>query len=788
MSCLYTNLIKLKMKKLVLILLLSTSNLVLFSQDLTQNIKGLIIDEDSKMPIVGATITIQNSNPLLGTASDIDGNFKIESVPVGRVTVQVSFIGYEPRTISNIDVNSGKEVYLEISLIEDVKTMEILEVEAYRNTETINDMSIISTKMVTVEETKRYAGSLNDPARMVASYAGVGTAGDGNNDIVVRGNSPKGILWRLEGVEIPNPNHFSDEGATGGPINALNSSMLANSDFSTGAFAPEYGNATSGVFDMKLRKGNSDKREYTFGIGAIGMEAALEGPFKNGGKASYLVNYRYSTLSILDATGIIDFGGIPKYQDGSFNINVPTKKLGTFTAFGLGGISHIAEEGGYNRGNDSVIYKERYNSFLGTAGITNTYLINNNSFLKTVASISTNGSGSEYEEKIIGLGLPENGEGQLQKITSRIASTYNRKFSAKTKMSTGLIYTSTAYDFFLEYEEEGAFFRPLDETGSADMVQGFVSLKHRFTEDITIIGGVHYLQFLYNNSNSIEPRLAVQWKTGDNQVLSLGYGKHSKLESMLDYTTKLKDQNGNTYNPNKNLDLPKANHYVLGYQILLTENLNMKAEVYYQQLYDVPVENNDSSFHSIINQSDWFAEADLVNDGEGRNYGLELTLERFFANNYYFLFTGSLYNSEYAAKDGVWRNTRFNGNYNFNFLTGKEFKVGKNKTLTANIKSSWLGANRFTPVDLEKSRLVGRTIRDESKVFETKAEDIFFINLGGSFKVNQKKTTHELKLEILNITNNQATSGEYYDVKTDKIESYSNQWELIPNLIYTVSF
>ena len=755
----------------------------LSAQELTQTIKGNIIDEDSNMPIIGATVVIQNSSPLLGGATDIDGHFKIEHVPVGRASLQISFLGYESKTIPNIEVNSGKEVYLEIPLVEDIKMLETVEISAFSDkTSTVNEMSLISAKTVTVEETKRYAGSLNDPARMVSSYAGVGTAGGGNNDIVVRGNSPKGILWRLEGVEIPNPNHFSDEGATGGPINALNSSMLANSDFSTGAFAPEYGNAMSGVFDMKLRKGNSDKREYSLGIGAIGTEATLEGPFQQGGKASYLVNYRYSTLSVLDAAGIIDFGGIPRYQDGSFNINVPTKNFGTFTVFGLGGISKIEEKGAYRSlEGDSIRYDEKYNSFVGVAGLTNTYLINNNSFIKTVASISTNGSGYEFDESIVeGNRSPEDEEGLLSKVSTRIASTYNLKLSAKSRFSAGLRVT--------KYEEEGVSYKPLDEKGNADMSQGFASLKHRFTEDLTMVGGLHYMHFLYNNSNSVEPRLAFQWKAGDRQTITAGFGKHSKIESMLSYTAQLKNEKGETYSPNEHLKLPKANHYVVGYGIQLTENVNIKAEAYYQQLYDVPVENLDTSNFSLINLSDWFTEKSLVNDGKGRNYGLEFTLERFFAKNYYYLFTASGYNSEYLAKDKVWHNTRYNGNYNFNFLVGKEFKVGKNKSLTANIKTSLLGANRYTPLDLEKSRTLQETVRDRSRPFEVKGDDVFFINVSGAYKVNQKKTTHEVKLEILNVTNNQAKSGEFYNPKKDQIDSYSNQWEMIPNVIYTVSF
>ncbi len=760
------------------------------AQELTQSIKGTVIDEDSQMPIIGATIVVLDSDPILGASTDLDGNFRIENVPVGRVTLQLTYIGYEPRTIANVDVTSGKEVYMDLTIVEDVKMLETFEVNAYSDkTESINEMSLMSSKMVTVEETKRYAGSLNDPARMVSSFAGVSSNAEGNNDIIVRGNSPKGILWRLEGVEIPNPNHFADEGATGGPINALNSSMLANSDFSTGAFAPEYGNAMSGVFDMKLRKGNSDDREYSIGVGVIGTEATVEGPFKKGGRASYLANYRYSTLGLLDKAGVVDFGGIPRYQDGSFNLFLPTKKMGTFTVFGLGGISSISDEDFYEEAGDTTYFKDKYTAHVGVMGVTNTYMLSDNSYLKTVASVSSNGSGYRNDEGIQEDQLRLVDEASLTKMAYRLSSTYNQKLSARTRLQVGGIYTQLGYDFYFEYlDDDNVVNRPLDESGSASMAQGFISVKHRFTEDLKLVGGLHYLQFMYNNTNSIEPRLAFEWTPTDRHTFTAGYGKHSKTESLLNYTAKTPGAVGEVLTPNTELELPKAHHFVVGYGIQVSKNVHIKAETYYQHLYDIPLEDSLNSTYSLINSSEWFTTVGLNNGGYGRNYGLELTVERFFANNYYYLATASIYQSEYKASDDVWRNTRYNGNYNMNFLFGKEFQLKKNRAITTNIKASLLGANRYTPIDMAASRLEGETVRDDSRPFEAKGDDVFFVNISGGYKVNRPKATHEIKFEVLNATNNQAVLSRSYDPVEDKIVDGSTQLPLIPNIIYTVNF
>src|SRR5690606_39440450 len=181
--------------------------------------------------------------------------------------------------------------------------------------------------------TSRMAGGINDPARMVTSFPGVAGDPGGDNMIIVRGNSPKGVLWRLEGMEIPNPNHFADDGATGGPINVLNSDMIDDSDFYTGAFAAEYGNVTSAVFDMKLRDGNDRKREYTLKAGVLGTDLTAEGPIPGVLVGSFLINFRYSVFTPLDQAGIVACQGVPLYTDDAFKLTLPAGKEGTVELF-----------------------------------------------------------------------------------------------------------------------------------------------------------------------------------------------------------------------------------------------------------------------------------------------------------------------------------------------------------------------------------------------------------------------------------------------------------------------
>lgn len=763
--------------------------------DLHQTIRGGITDQDSKNPVIGANIIVINSDPLLGSSTDAKGEFRIEKVQVGRVSLKITCIGYEEKIIPNLLISSAKEFILNIDMAESMVKMDELIVLANQQNknEVINEMAVVSARQFSVEETKRYAGAFNDPARMVSAFAGNNTAAEGDNFIIVRGNSPKGVQWRLDGIEIPNPNHFADEGSTGGPINALNSVMLSNSDFFSGAFPAEYGNAFSGVFDMRLRNGNNEKREYAFSVGILGTDVTLEGPFSLGGGASYLVNYRYSTLSILDQMNIVDFGGVPKYQDLSFKFQFPTQNAGTFSLFGLGGKSNISEDVIDTENEDIILEKGNFKADMGVVGIGHRFLFSNKTYLESNLSVSESGNGGLWEE------LDDNNEfqpyynGFFRNYTTKVTSTLHHKFSAKSKLQTGLIYDRKFYNYFADvyYEEEGNLIREQDSDGNTGLYHAFASWKYRLTEDFTAITGAHFIGTELNDNMAIEPRIGLQWAFSPTQTVSAAFGVHSKMESLVNYYVVHTDDDGNTSMPNQNLDFSKARHYVLGYNNMLNRNLLLKAEVYYQDLYNIPVEDDPNSSFSLINSVEGYATRKLVNAGTGYNYGMELTLERYFADNYYYMLSSSLFQSKYKAMDNIERNSRFNVNYLGNVLIGKEFLLSrsgdKNKVLSINAKFSIAGGRRSTPIDLEASREAGYTIRNEELAFTEQGEDIFTGNLAIAYRINNKRTSQELKLDIQNFTNNAAQLDQWYNSTTDEIE-YSTQLPLLPVLMYTIQF
>lgn len=782
------------MTRIFLLALTLLCTISINAQDLTQTIRGKIIDSQSESPLIGATIIVVGTDPLQGAVTDVNGEFLIPKVQVGRHNLAVTYIGYEDAYLSDILVGSGKQVELNISLTESLSKLEEVVIVANDNRgEPINELSSVSALSFSVEQTSRYAATFDDPARAALSFAGVTTGGDDIlNEIVIRGNSPNGLLWRIEGVEVPNPNHFAEVGSAAGGISMLSNNMLSNSDFFTGAFPAEYGNAFSGVFDISLRNGNNQKREYAFQAGFLGVAAALEGPFSANKRGSYLINYRYSTLALFDHIGIkiLDENEDITFSDLSFKLNFPTEKLGTFSVWGLGGTSvdkEIADP------EIDEYYNWRAGNLLGVGGLSHIFYLNKNTYLES--KLSAHQRTIKYDEDSVA--VKETYAEDFIDNTIRFSTLINSKLNARNTLRSGVIYSHTGYNLKsreFDYELD-RLITDVDSKGNTGTFQAYSQWQYRLNERLTFNTGLHYLQLMLNNNYSIEPRFGMRYKLDNKQTLSFGTGIHSKQETISTYLSTIEDGSGNLIRPNEDLELMKAYHNVIGYERSIGQNWRLKTEVYYQHLYDVPIRPNTrpdepgSGMASILNMSGGFVTDTLVNEGKGRNYGLELTAERFFNKGFYLVFTGSIFESKYTAADDIERNTRFNSNYIFNVISGKEFKVGKSKNnlISINTKLITSGNNRFIPIDLNQSRDEGYTILNFENAYAERLDPYWRIDFGIKYIRNKPKTTQVIALNVQNLTGRLNEAGRYYNPFSVQIGS-DEQLGMFPNLSYRLEF
>lgn len=784
------------MKRLFVLFFLFT--LSAQAQNLKQTVRGVVLDKQTQSPIPGAVITILNTSPLKVTSSDEDGKFRIDSVPIGRWTVKTTLISYKEKT-QTVILTSSKEIVLTVELEENAfQAGEVVIVAEQDKTKTNNKMSTVSSRVFSAEDASRYAGSRNDPARMAANFAGVSGANDSRNDIIIRGNSPLGILWRLNGLDIPNPNHFGSLGSTGGPISILNNNTLDNSDFMSGAFPSDYGNATAGVFDLKMRTGNNEKYEYLAQIGFNGFELGAEGPFSKK-KGSYLVNYRYSTLAAFKYIGL-DFGtgdAVPQYQDLTFKVDLPTEKAGKFAVWGIGGLSYVELlSSQQSKKNNLYGYSGRdtyFKSNVGAGGISHTYLINSSSYTKF------NIGASAQENLIIADRVdtaftpwkinPEYRNNSLN-IKYSANFTYNKKFNARNFINTGFyfdFFNTTFIDSINNFDSLG-FITLRNYKGNTSLARGFIQWQHKFTEKLSLITGFTYQYLLLNASQAPEGRLGLKYEINKKQTLSFGAGMHSQVQPLYLYFATAKTSSGNV-ETNKNLDFTKALHGVLAYDVNLFNAVRIKTELYYQYLYKIPVRSRKDYFSAINLGADFNSPNvdSLVSDGTGENYGIELTIEKFYSKGYYFLITGSLFESKYVASDKVYRNTAFNGNYVLNVLGGKEFKIKEKHIIALDVKATYAGGKRYVPVNLAASIAYGDEVRDGSQAYIKQYPEYFRLDVKPSYRLNTKRFTHEVSVDIQNVTRHDNVFQEIYDLNSKSIKTdYQLKFFIIPQ--YKLTF
>jgi hypothetical protein len=769
------------------------NSIALVGQTPVQTIRGTVSDGSDERPLASASVVLLETQPPFGATTAANGSFFIENVPVGRYRLQASYLGYETLTLPEVLVEAGKELVLHIVLSEKSEALQEVIVKA---PDRDNGAQPLSAHTMTVEEQFRFPTTYYDPARLAMTLPGVTGENDGTNIMSIRGNAPGALNWRLEGVDIVNPNHTANAGTfsdrptvAGGGVNILSAQLLDASKFLTGAFAAEYGNSLGGIFDMRFRKGNDRQHEFVAQAGLIGLEAAAEGPLSKNKDTqavnpSYLVNYRYSFTGLLTNLGV-DFGDEEIYfQDLSFNLALPTRSAGQFTLFGMGGKSGTKFR---SPGDSSLITedKQRYNidflSNMGAAGITYVLPLGKKSVLRSVLALSA----LQHERTAdLATGAEPMRQEQDEFEESKLAfrTSLSQKINAKNSVAVGVYLTRLTHDVltfdsaFIEGSSEGLLTQP------------YFEWRSQLLPKLRLTAGLHGSFFSLNKDCSIEPRVAVGYQAGARNVFSFAYGLHSQVVQ----PALIGEPNRHGHLRNNDLDFSKSHHWVAGFRRIFGKALIFNAEAYYQQLFDVPVSADTSSKFSFINlvETPVPDRGRLEKNGKGRNYGLDVWLQKFLSERYYFLLAGSLYRSFYTPSDRRERPSRFDGRYLLNLTGGREFsKNKKNKVVLkgVNARLTWFGGYRATPIDVTRSTVLGKTVFVESEAFSLKQPDYLRFDLRFYLKWNRPERNSTFSLDLQNVANRRNTAYEYFDTVLGKV-TVKKQLGLIPLMSYRMEF
>jgi hypothetical protein len=743
----------------------------------TQNIRGKVVDNETQFPLKAALVSLDingdGATEFSAKTSD-GGEFLLSEVPVGKYTLVISCDAYDSKS-QTVELTSGKEQILTILLQERVNVKKEIVITGRKKGEVLNELAVISAQQFSVEETNRYPGSRMDPARMASNFAGVQGADDSRNDIIIRGNSPLGVVWRVEGIDIPNPNHFAIAGTSGGPVSVLNNKILGNSDFIMSAFPAEYGNSVSGVFDLKLRSGNDKQHEFTGQFGLLGTEFLAEGPLNKKGTASFLVMGRYSTLTLFQTLGIqLGTDAIPAYGDAAFKFNFKLKGGGVLSLWGMGGKSKIdlliSDKTEYTTDLYGEGDRDQYfGTSMGVGGLTYKKSISEKSFVTSTLAFSQEKQHAYHDYLKRSLNISGGDTSiQIDDIYQLMAYTFsinkvsnytafnhkiNKQHLLKIGYNADVLMFNLLDSALMDIDVPNQFFKRWDYQGSALFLQAFAQWKWRISDKTDFTAGLHS-QFL-SISQSLSPaelRLGVKHKMNGNQSVFAGAGMHSQAQPYYTYFDNRKGS-GNYFN--KNMDFTRSIHTGVGYEKFFNKGFSIRSEAYYQYLYNIPVTVQPSSF-SMINMGSGFTRifADsLENAGTGFNYGLELTVQKYFDKSFFFLFSGTVYDSKYTGSDGIVRNTSYNGSYVANLLAGKEFNLGTKNILGVGLKVTTAGGRRYGLVDIAKTNQEKELIFQDSLFNAFQFDDYFRMDLKISWRKNAKSVTHEIGLDLVNILN-----------------------------------
>ena len=777
----------------------------LFTSITAQTIRGTVTEATTGEPIIGATVVLKETT--FGTVTDMDGNYVLTDLPTGRFTVEASYVGFIPQANKEVLIVGTQEMLMNFSLSENAVDLGEVVVRPTVNKEkSVNQMALVGAKMLSMEEASRYAGGYSDPARLVTAFAAV-TGSPDNNGISVHGNAPQSLSWRLEGVEINSPNHFSDAFTMGtGVVSALNSHVLGNSDFFSGAMTAEYGNALSGVMDMKMRNGNNQTFQHALQVGTLGLEGTSEGPIGKSG-ASYLINYRYAFTTLARQIGLLSVDGDQAdFQDVNFKFNFPTKKAGTFSVFGLGlkdkYWNDIVDEEDRETFYDQEYLESRQTMLV--SGLSHRIYLGKGWNWNTTAAYSY--FKNDGDDKYFDIDFDNNFQSgkdlrpyavmRQKNQQATFLTALQKRFSNQFTSKVGVTYSE--YFFDLRMRKSEALNEPLPEhylyeaDSNTGLLTAYLANSWKWNRYFTFNFGLNVQYFSLNKDKSFEPRAALQWEPNWKNTFSVGYGLHSKMEKMDVYF--VKDIATDRF-VNKDLKLSKAHHLLASYIHRFNDQLNFRAEAYYQRLFDLPIAVEAGDTYCIINRVDYYVDRALNNDGKGRNYGIDLSLERYMQGGWYGMLNGSLYKAEFQANDGVWYNSRYDRTFAVKVLGGKEWMLGKRKqnVLSVNAKFTLQGGLRYTPADLEatKELYFNNHLPDVAyqtdKTFSEQHDPMGVVDLTVSYKIAGKHCDHTIAVEALNLTGATPPYCETYNYRKDRMDKIDASLSF-PSIYYRISF
>ena len=763
-------------------LLLTFTSLTYAQNVLTQTVRGRVVDAVTNAPVPSAMVILSKTNEKTPTIAAryeaTDGVFRFDNTIVGRYDISAQCVGFQTITLSNIVVETGKETVIDLKMAASTTLLDSFEVRS-----TTTEIAKIGlAQSINLEALQRLPANFNDIARMLTTVSGVSAETDAANHIAIRGMSPNALQWFLEGAEIVNPNHLSNAGTVGdratqngGGVSIFSTQVVERADFYKGSTPTGYGNALAGAVDVRFRNGNNEHQETSLGIGLIGLDVATEGAFSKKSKASYLVNYRYSTVGLLSKLGVNLGDEATAFQDFSFKMSFPMQKLGDFTVFGLGGVSENVFV--HKKRADWKTQKDSqdigFKSNMGVVGATHSIRFNKTTSWQTTAALSA----LEGNRLAVGFNALE------QVVSVFDFNNIHRKLFVKTQvnhqfksnvLSVGMVIKNEFVDNRDSFRTQT--FRGLDNVnkGEGMFYMPFVDFSSRIGKKWAYSLGLRATYFSYTENLSIEPTAMLQRQLRKNESLKLTYSRQSQMLPPALYFSSYYQK----FVKRGELKFTESDNFNLTYDKRLANNVQLSLTAFGQFYKNVYNFGRGFSFTSwsVLDNFDDLGDA-IGFDGTAQTIGIELNIHQNNKNGLFWQINATLFDASYNEGNDK-RPLAYNNHFIGNAYIGKEWTLGSRQNRFLGVGSRTILRGGSQPIYYNNS-IYNSTQRKVANYFRS--------DLNVYVKRNRKNWSSTLQLDIQNVTNRENEQYYYFDTFMQK-QTPQYQLGLLPNLSYKVSF
>lgn len=731
------------------------------------HVVGRVVSAATRLPLAGVAVRLAGTDH--GSVTDSAGSFRMSRIPVGTYTLEASGFGYRGRAVTDVIVRSERITTVQVELSEAPLLLEGLIVRpSYFPTPAERPVGGL---VLGAEEIRRAPGAGGDVSRILLAHPGLAKVNDQTNSLVVRGGSPFENGFLVDGVLVPNINHFPTQGASGGPIGILNVDLLRRVDFAAGGFPVVHGDRLSSMVEIDLREGNRTERDAQVDLNFAGFGGVAEGPLRGGG-GSWLVSARRSYLDLLVNAVDVGTSVAPRYGDVQGKVQVDAGR--DHVVYGLAVVADSHSESDREDGLEhAMLYYGRQDGRQRTLGAGWNALWSEGARSSTTLGFSSTRFNEENHETVSGAFLLRN---RSTESLLQLRHRTDLRLSVGNTVRLGADIARISADYDSRY---GRHVGPLGDTvPELLMVErltgaragAFLEYTAAWTPRLSTVAGLRADWFSVTDRAALSPRLAATWEVSTRTSVSGSVGLYRQTLPLV-----LVAQSPQ----NRELDDPRAMHYILGLHHLLADDTRLTLELYRKDYERMPLDPDEPALFPIdelfYGYGFFTARPELRADGRARSEGGEALLQKKLSGSFHGVLSAAYFRTRYRDADGVWRNRVFDNR----LLLSAEGGWKVNNSWAVSARWTFAGGPPYTPMDSAASLVQNRAVLDANRINGARYPAYHTLNVRADRRFHFTGSTLAVYVDVWNAYNRKNLAAWYWDYEARR-PAPLHQWGMLP--------